>query len=261
MLTTTPVKATFTGNGSSTVFNYSFKVLSNLDIGVWTKPSGSLIWTQKTLTTDYSVGGVGTDSGSITFVTAPANGTSILVLRDSAVLLTQSIDYIANDAFPANTHETALDKLTAAVQELRGWASRTVRVFPDEVLTYLPPASERINKFLSFNGAGDVSVSASADVGNIPWSTTTSGVIPVTDKGKIIPATSGVTVPNNTFLAGDTFLIYNDTGGNIIITAGVTTLRLAGLSISGNRTLAQRGLSSVLFKSPTEAIMSGTGLT
>jgi len=89
----------------------------------------------------------------------------------------------------------------------------------------------------------------------------TTGSPVATDAGKCVYASAGVTIPNSTFAGGDVLTIYNDTGGNITITATITTLRWAGTATTGNRTLAQRGIATVLFRSGTEAIISGSGLS
>ena len=94
----------------------------------------------------------------------------------------------------------------------------------------------------------------------IPRSTT-SVTAATADIGKVIAVTAGITIPNSTFAAGDAVSIYNDSASSITITAGVTTLRLAGTTTTGNRTLAARGMATVWFNSATEAIISGAGVT
>lgn len=95
----------------------------------------------------------------------------------------------------------------------------------------------------------------------VPAASVTSGSIPAVDSGKCVFATAGVTIPNATFARGDVVTIYNNTGADIIITAGITTLRLSGTASTGNRTLAQRGMATVLFNSNSEAAISGAGVT
>ena len=95
---------------------------------------------------------------------------------------------------------------------------------------------------------------------SIPRSTTTTTAV-VGDVGKCIAVTAGITIPNSTFTAGDAVSIYNDSAAAITITAGVTTLRLAGSATTGNRTLAARGMATVWFNSATEAIISGAGVS
>lgn len=95
---------------------------------------------------------------------------------------------------------------------------------------------------------------------SIPRSTTSSTAT-TGDVGKCIAVTAGITIPNSTFAAGDAVSIYNDSASSITITAGVSTLRQAGTTNTGNRTLAARGMATVWFNSATEAIISGAGVS
>jgi hypothetical protein len=64
------------------------------------------------------------------------------------------------------------------------------------------------------------------------------------------------------YAAGDSFSIYNDSASSITLTQGSgLTLRMAGTSNTGNRTLAARGLATIWFNSATEAIISGAGVS
>lgn len=83
------------------------------------------------------------------------------------------------------------------------------------------------------------------------------------DKGKHISITTGgVTVPPSVFAAGDVVSIYNNSGSNQQITAGAgVTLRLVGTATAGNRTLAQRGLATILCVAPNEFVVTGGGIS
>jgi hypothetical protein len=88
------------------------------------------------------------------------------------------------------------------------------------------------------------------------------GTLVIGDRGTLVAVTAGVTVPANVFAANDVFTIYNNSGSNITITQGASmTLRQVGTANTGNRTLAQRGLVTVVFISATESVISGGGLT
>ena len=106
------------------------------------------------------------------------------------------------------------------------------------------------------------SVGGSQAIGyrGIPRSTTAT-TIALADRGKCVAVTAGITVPNSTFAAGDAVSIYNDSASAITITAGITTLRQAGTTNTGNRTLAARGMATVWFNSATEAVISGPGVS
>lgn len=86
-----------------------------------------------------------------------------------------------------------------------------------------------------------------------------SGTPVAKDSDSCIYANGAVTLPPNVFVIGDVLAIYNNTGSGLTITQGVgLTLRLAGSASTGDRTLAQRGLATVLFISATEAVISGS---
>ena len=104
------------------------------------------------------------------------------------------------------------------------------------------------------------------NVRNIPQnSQTTSYVLVAGDAGKHVFTTSGVTIPSGVFSIGQAVSIYNNTTGDITITQGSdVTLRQAGASGTGDRTLAQRGLATVLCVSGaagTEFVIGGAGLS
>ncbi len=90
---------------------------------------------------------------------------------------------------------------------------------------------------------------------------TTSYTLTAADAGDHIFTTAGVTVPSGVFTVGQAVTIYNNTTGTITITQGTNvTLRQAGASGTGNRTLAQRGLATVLCVSGvngTEFVIAG----
>ena len=81
------------------------------------------------------------------------------------------------------------------------------------------------------------------------------------DAGKHILASGTVTVPNSTFSAGDAITIVNNTASNLTITKSITTMYNAADGTSANRTLATRGMATILFASGTVAYISGAGLS
>ncbi|MEI7507831.1 MAG: hypothetical protein WCJ62_00025 [Flavobacterium sp.] len=84
---------------------------------------------------------------------------------------------------------------------------------------------------------------------NIPQNSQTSAYVAVIgDVGKHISITTGgVTVNASVFSAGDVFTIYNNSASSQTITQGTSvTMYLAGTATTGNRTLAQRGVATIL---------------
>lgn len=122
---TTTSRADYTGNGTTTTFAVPFYFLDNTHIKVLRTQVSTGVITTLTLTTDYTVAGVGViTGGSITCVTAPTSDQKISILRN--VPFTQLVDYVENDPFPANTHERALDQLTMETQQLNEELSRAL---------------------------------------------------------------------------------------------------------------------------------------
>ena len=74
--------------------------------------------------------------------------------------------------------------------------------------------------------------------------------------------TGGVTVPSGVFSIGDAVTIYNDSASDQTVTQGSSvTLRSAGTANTGNRTLAQRGICTVLCVGSNEFVITGAGLS
>jgi hypothetical protein len=85
------------------------------------------------------------------------------------------------------------------------------------------------------------------------------------DNGKHISITTGgVTVPANSaaaFPIGATVVIYNNSGASQTIAITTDTMRQAGTTNTGSRTLANYGLATVLKVNTTEWVISGAGLS
>ena len=80
------------------------------------------------------------------------------------------------------------------------------------------------------------------------------------DAGKHILASGNITVPDSVFSAGQAITIINNTGGDLTINKG-TNMYNAADGTSANRTLATRGMATVLFTAADTSYISGAGLT
>ena len=116
---------------------------------------------------------------------------------------------------------------------------------------------------VTINDINGLSTSLNQLRGLLTQTTSSSGGTAVVgDRGALLSVTGGVTIPNGVFAATDTFTIYNNSASSITITQGSgLTLRYVGTANTGNRTLAQRGLATIVFISSSEAVISGGGLT
>jgi hypothetical protein len=79
--------------------------------------------------------------------------------------------------------------------------------------------------------------------------------------GEMYVATAGFTL-NTGLAANNVYPIYNNSAAAITLTqGGGLTLRMAGTTLTGNRTLAARGMASLWCLSTSEYIISGAGVT
>lgn len=199
MITTLINRIEYTATASQTTFPYPFRV----DNQNWLKvyQNGVL----KTLTTHYTVTGVGSDSGgNVVLVTGATAGDSVIIIRGTPN--TQETNYVENDKFPAEAHEEALDKLTMIAQDLTEGYGRCIRFKPQDTQEnwYMPTVAA--NKFLRINSDGDGLELATIDAdatynvlsakGDLIYGTT-GGVaerLPIGTEGQILRVASGLPV-------------------------------------------------------------------
>ncbi len=149
----------YAGAGTTGPFTVSFRFLDATHLQVIrTDGTGEHVLT---LTTDYTVAGVGNPTGSVTLVTALPVGQTLTIIRK--VPKTQEADYVQNSDFPAESHEDALDKLTMISQETGEVVTRAITLPTSDsslLIKELPIAALRANKAVVFRPDGSVGVSA-----------------------------------------------------------------------------------------------------
>ena len=176
-VSTTIIKNSHNGNGSTTTFAYSFKIFADSDLVVIIRSSTGTE-TTKTLTTHYTVTGAGSASGgTVVFTTGniPASGETVVIRRN--VPQTQVIDYIANDPFPAETHEEGLDRTTMIAQQVSEATDRSIKLSRTNTMTsteFTVGATDRANKLLSFDSSGELSVTQELGTFKGNWGASTA---------------------------------------------------------------------------------------
>jgi hypothetical protein len=142
----------YAGAGLPGPFTVPFRFLSASHLQV-IRTSSSGLDTTLTLTADYTVSGVGASSGSVTLTAPLASGERLTIIRNAP--FTQLADYVNNDAFPAESHEDALDLLTMQTQQLkeRVDSALTLPATVTGVDTDLPTPES--NKLIGWNEAAN----------------------------------------------------------------------------------------------------------
>ena len=122
---------------------------------------------------------------------------------------------------------------------------------------------------LTFNSStgeleADILKDSKGDVRNVILNAQGSDyTLVATDAGKFIRRTGGnVTIPDDVFSTGNMVTILNDAGSSMTITAGTGfSLYNASDAATGNRTLAGRGMATILFNSTEQGYISGAGIS
>jgi hypothetical protein len=192
-VSTTIIKNFHNGNASTTNFAYQFRILEDTDLLVIIRTNSTGAETTKTLSTHYTVAGAGDASGgSITFTAGntPAIGETVVIRRN--VPQTQAIDYIANDPFPAETHEEGLDRGTMVAQQVAEESDRSIKLSRTNTMTsteFTVGATDRANKVLAFDSAGEISVTQ--ELGTFKGSDTTTTTAAYLQRDIIKSTTAG----------------------------------------------------------------------
>lgn len=154
-------------------------------------------------------------------------------------------------------------------------ANRDLRVEGTAYIDNISTISTNQTLTIDPNGSGFVDIYADVvvngaivdsigDIRSIPQNSQSGAyVLAASDNGKHISITTGgVTVPNATFASGDTVMVYNDSGLSQTITEDTgVTMYLAGTATTGNRTLAQRGLATILCVAANTFVITGGGVS
>jgi len=174
-ISSTTIKNSYSGNGSTTAFTFTYYIISENDLEVIIRSSNGTE-TVQTLTTHYTVTGVQNNAGgTVTMITAPASGETIVIRRKTSQV--QDTDYVANDPFPAETHEAALDKSMLISQELQEAVDRSIKISRTNTMTstdFTVGATERANKVLAFDSSGEISVTQELGRYRGTWSASTA---------------------------------------------------------------------------------------
>jgi hypothetical protein len=237
--TTTP-RLSYTADGSTAAFTFNFEIADSSSIAVYV---GS---TLKTLTTDYTVSfDTGTSgTGTVTFTSAPSSGT-VTLIRDTN--LARTVDFQEGGAFLAATVNAEFDRLSQAVIDSTDKIEKRALLLAEpntETATLtIPDASTRANKVLTFDGSGDVLLSAagSGTVSNIATGTGLTGG-PITTTGTIAIDSTVATLTGSQTLTNKTLTTpvissISNTGTVTLPTATDTLVGRATTDTLTNKTI------------------------
>lgn len=174
-ISSTETKVIYGGNGSTTTFAIPFMFLRNADIEVVLVDAEDAEYMQSE-GTDYLLTGAGDQTGGTCVMAGvPEPGQTLVIRREPAMV--QEVDYVENDAFPAATHEAALDKLTMICQALAEKLDRAITFRVSSAVSGVNMPEPSAGALLGWSGTAD-------SLGNVEAASLGALITPVpVDKG------------------------------------------------------------------------------
>ncbi len=140
----------YTGNDSTVVFAYDFRILAQTELIVTKTTISTGTVATLVLTTDYTVSGVGdAGGGDVTTVATPTTDEKIFIYRSSP--LVQATDFLNQGAFFPEIHEDQFDKIINIIQELNDQLGRQPALDIDSTFSDLTLSDPVASKLLGWN--------------------------------------------------------------------------------------------------------------
>lgn len=154
-VSSTTNRASASGNGVTTAFSTGFYFIDNADLRVSIIGSDG-VETVKTITTHYTVAGSGNAAGgTVTFLTAPASGETVLIVRSPS--LVQPLDFSDNPRYSPEAVEKHFDRIAMQLQRASERIDRTIQLpTAASAQSDVGNVAARSNKIVGFDGSGNV---------------------------------------------------------------------------------------------------------
>lgn len=207
---------------ATTVMAYDFQIFDEDDIRVDRLRAG--VTTTLVITTDYTVSGVGVlGGGNITLVAGSTAGDIYAIYGVNEY---RAADYVQAGDFLAADVNVDMNKQMQVAQQLRRDVDTSIRLSPvdssfDTADLTLPVAADRLDKYLKFDGTGDLELvdGTIAVVGTADEIEVTAGTIVGIADDPIIPGTARMKIPTGTTgqrsAGADGDLRYNTTTNDV----------------------------------------------
>ena len=241
-----------------TVFPYNFEIFDEDDLVVQQTVNATGVTTTLTIVTNYTVSGVGNDSGgNVTLTVGAAVSDVLTVFSDQAAERTS--DFQQGGDFLAATVNTEFDTDINLIKQVQRDVDRAFTLKTEDITSSieLPLEDDRKNKFLAFDGSG-VPIAASATTGTAGVSTFWEPILLNSDAAtsrsdldseQIATSLTAVTTLQDAdqFIFADASDSNNSkkiTKANLATALGSSAIN-PNIIINGNMDIAQRGASFV----------------
>lgn len=160
VVNTTAVPERFPANGSSTTFNFTFRLTDQTEMQALVRVDATGVDTELELNVDYTLSATNNDfgnGGTLTTTETYSAGNTLILHRE--VLRTQTVNLIQGQAMPAESTEITFDKQTMGLQDIDKNLIFYIRVpkgDPATALELTVPSSEaRKNRTFTWDANGN----------------------------------------------------------------------------------------------------------
>lgn len=163
-VSTTSSAVSFTGNGSTTEFDFTFKVSEEGDIDV-TLYNTTTQATTAVSSGSYSVALNADNTGTVTY---PLSGSPIdsntKIILERVVPYTQPLEINNQDGFNPEEVEDQLDRMVMMIQQIANDSDLALKLPPgdDFTILVLPYTEDRAEKYVYFDSTGELSLTGTA---------------------------------------------------------------------------------------------------
>lgn len=160
MTTAAGARSSSATDGTTTVFTATFRAITAAEIGVALVNTTTGAVTAQVLNTHYTVAlDATTGVPTITFLSAPAAGSNVIIYPTAATKQEEDLD--PDSALYGSSIEAALDALAARMQTLEDKVGQCIRVSQaDAALSALGDGATRASTVLTFNSTGGIVLEA-----------------------------------------------------------------------------------------------------
>lgn len=218
------------GDDNDTTFTFNFEIINTSDIRVWERTDSTGVQTLKTETTHYAVTATNnnfTSGGTVTMVTAPATGVTLVIGR--VIPYDQLAHFIDGGVISFASVENALDAVTLKVQQLEEMLNRA-GLNPetdDSTLDMtIPNSVDRASQNYGWNASGEPTVISSGIAAG-------DAVVTAYAETYLDDASEAAFKQTTNLEAGVDFHAYTANGNTILTDAGV--LSVAGLTTAADK--------------------------
>lgn len=178
-LSATSQRVSYAGNDVTTSFSFSFTLWAASEMLVYVR-SAAGVQTLKTLTTHYTLSpsSYPAASGNVVFLTAPATGETVVLVRSQAV--TQALDLVNGDPLNSDLLERRLDMIVGLIQNLDEKLGRTMLQqisAANRDLSLEEPSSAKDGYVVAYEHGTGFVLTAQADLSTVAVSAYAEGLL------------------------------------------------------------------------------------